>query len=202
MLYITGVGIVTDDNISVKYKKQTWSYDGIKKLSRCLKDNQIIQASIKDFGRLDEVSKKTVAATALALFDSSGKSPNSNIGIIGSNETGSLISNFHYFKDYVDSGRKMGRGNLFVYTLPTASISAASIAFGFKGPVFFEMYTQSDFSRLAWNVKKTMSDLDCTGMIVVYGCNNCVTAFYVEELEKKSVDDDLIMLEEFEFAVC
>ena len=58
MLYVTGVGVVTDKNISVKYKKRAWPYDGIKKLGRCLKDNQIIQDSIKDFGRLDEFSKK------------------------------------------------------------------------------------------------------------------------------------------------
>ena len=146
--------------------------------------------------------KKTVAATALALFDTSSKIPNHNIGIIGSNETGSLTSNFNYYKDFVDSGRKMGRGNLFVYTLPTASISAASIAFGFKAPVFFEMYGQTDFKALSLNAKNAMYGLNCAGMVIIYGYQNCVSAFYVEKFDKEAVNGDFIKLEEFEFQDC
>jgi len=185
MLYVSGIGHVTDDKISAEFKKQSWEYAGIKKLHRCLKDNGIIQNSLKDFGRLDVVSKKTVAAVGLALYDASLFSVNDDIGIIGSSNTGSLSSNMEFFKDYVDSGRKMARGNLFVYTLPSAALAAAAIAFGFKGPLFFEMYSCSSFYQLIESATKTISDQDCKGMVAISEFENKVSAYLIEEIDEK-----------------
>ena len=48
MLYVSGIGHVTDDKISAEFKKQSWEYAGIKKLHRSLKDNGIIQNSLNN----------------------------------------------------------------------------------------------------------------------------------------------------------
>jgi hypothetical protein len=196
MLYVSGIGHVTDDKISAEYKKQNWTYAGIKKLHRCLKDNSIIQSSIKDFGRLDPVSKMAVAATALALFDASFSGSNDKIGVIGTSDSGSLTANTEFFKDYIDSGRKMARGNLFVYTLPSAPLAAASIAFGFKGPLFFEMYYGHSFSQLMKGAERIMFDQNCKKMIAIQAVGHEVSAYLIEELNRKPAENGIMTINE------
>jgi hypothetical protein len=96
--------------------------------------------SFKNFGRLDGISRMTAYAVALTLQDAGIEySPDKkqDIGIIGTNEKGSLQSDLAYFKDYVRSGRTLSRGNLFIYTLPSSPIGEAAIHFGFMGPVLY-----------------------------------------------------------------
>ena len=188
MLFVSGIGTVTKDKISAVYKKQSWDCDNIKQLHRCLKDNAIVQNPIKDFGRMDAISKITVVSTALALYDASFSGVESNIGVIGTSRVGSLVSNMNFFTDYIESGRKMGRGNLFVYTLPTVSLSAVSIAFGFKGPLFFEIYNGDSFNKLLDCAEKTIQDQNCEGSVVVYAEDDKVTTFFITNSNEKSPD--------------
>ena len=184
MQYVSGIGHITSNKISVEYKKQSWSYSGIKKLHRCLRDNGIVQDTIKDFGRLDNVSKMAVAAAASALYDASASKSNDKFGVIGTSNTGSLSANINFFKDFIDSGRKMARGNSFVFTLPTAALAATAIAFGFKGPLFFEMYGHSPFQQLLKTTEKVISDHSCEGMIAIYANGHDVFAYLIEEYSK------------------
>ncbi|MDD5600103.1 MAG: hypothetical protein PHV82_19315, partial [Victivallaceae bacterium] len=46
-------------------------------------------------------------------------------------------ANLNYFKDYAAHGRTIGRGNLFVCTLPTAPGAMAGIACDLHGPQYF-----------------------------------------------------------------
>ncbi|MGQ9499188.1 MAG: hypothetical protein ACUVQ6_02265 [Dissulfurimicrobium sp.] len=41
-----------------------------------------------------------------------------------------------YFRDYLDSGRRLARGALFIYTFPSSLLGEAAIHFGLKGPLF------------------------------------------------------------------
>ena len=94
--------------------------------------------AIKNFGRFDNLSKRTCLSVALSLNDAGlhySKDTTQDIAIVGFNNEGSLQSNIRYFKDYVESGRKLARGNYFAYTLSTSSLSEASIAFGLNGAV-------------------------------------------------------------------
>lgn len=58
-------------------------------------------------------------------------------GILSCGVNGSLAANQHYFKDYAESGRTLGRSSLFVYTLPTTPIAEYAIHFGLGGPLFY-----------------------------------------------------------------
>jgi hypothetical protein len=197
MLYVSGIGYVTDNKLSVEYKKQSWNYDGTKNLHRCLKDNGIVQDVLKDFGRLDSISKMTVTASALALYDASVSMPKDKIGILGTSDAGSLSSNIDFFKDYVDSGRKMSRGNLFVYTLSSAALAAAAIAFGFKGPITFEMYGSSPFHHLIKSAERIICDQNCKGLILIYPLKDKVSAYLLEKLDGKlSSRNDLMTTSE------
>jgi 3-oxoacyl-(acyl-carrier-protein) synthase len=82
----------------------------------------------------------TASAVALALRDAGiPYSPERklDIGIVGTNGSGSLATDLLYFKDYVESGRTLGRGNLFIYTLPSSPLGEAAIHFGLQGPLLY-----------------------------------------------------------------
>lgn len=101
---------------------------------------ELFQAPFKNFGRLDPVSKMTCYAAALALQDAGIRYPLRNqddAGIIGTNRTGCLNTDLRYFTDYVESGRTLGRGNLFIYTLPSSPLAEAAIHFGLQGPLVY-----------------------------------------------------------------
>jgi 3-oxoacyl-(acyl-carrier-protein) synthase len=119
-------------NMRVRYKDST-SFDGLARTG-------IFSSAFKNFGRLDEVSKLVCYAVALALKDA-GEAYDCNfkkdMGLIGTNADGSLQADIDYFRDYLESGRKLSRGNLFLYTIPTSPLGEAAIHFGLQGPVFY-----------------------------------------------------------------
>ena len=100
----------------------------------------IFSHPFRNFGRLDGISKLTVSAVALALRDGGvDYSPafRQDTGIIGTSSAGSLVSDCDYFRDYLDNGRTLSRGNLFIYTLPSSPLGEAAIHFGLMGPLLY-----------------------------------------------------------------
>ncbi len=82
----------------------------------------------------------TAFAVSLALQDAGIEySPlrKQDIGIVGTNAEGSLQSDKEYFRDYLEGGRTLSRGNLFIYTLPSSPFGEAAIHFGLLGPVVY-----------------------------------------------------------------
>ncbi len=100
----------------------------------------IFSHPFKNFGRLDNPSRMTAYCVALALQDagieySPGKKL--DIGSIGTSAQGSLRADIAYYRDYIDSGRTLSRGNLFIYTLPSSPLGEAAIHFGLLGPLLY-----------------------------------------------------------------
>ena len=125
-----------------------------------LPKQEIFSHPFKNFGRLDTISKLTAYAVGLALRDSGIEySPlrKQDIGIVGTNAEGCLQSDIGYFGDYLDSGRTLSRGNLFIYTLPSSPIGEAAIHFGLQGPV---MYAASEDNAL-------VAVLDCAREMIL-----------------------------------
>jgi 3-oxoacyl-(acyl-carrier-protein) synthase len=105
-----------------------------------LHKKDIFSQPFKNFGRLDNISRMTAYAVALALSDAGieySSAKKQDIGIIGTNAEGSLRSDIEYFRDYVKGGRTLSRGNLFIYTLPSSPVGEAAIHFGFLGPLLY-----------------------------------------------------------------
>jgi 3-oxoacyl-[acyl-carrier-protein] synthase II len=98
----------------------------------------VFRAPFRNFGRLDRVSRLTCLASGLALADAGMAyplSPGATVGIAGTSEQGCLDSDLAYFRDYLAGGRTLGRGNLFIYTLPSSPLAEAAIHFGLTGPL-------------------------------------------------------------------
>lgn len=129
----TGYGM-TASGLSVPFREG----DSLSTLPR----EDLFLQPVKNFGRLDRVSRVTLIAVSLALRDVrivSSPRDKQAIGIVGTNSDGSLASDLDYFRDYVDNGRKLSRANLFIYTLPSSPLGEAAIHFGLTGPLIYTM---------------------------------------------------------------
>lgn len=153
----------------------------MKKMQTDFKDKALLKKKIlaypfRNFGRLDNTSRMTCYAVALALKDAGIKhslNQKHDIGIIGTNTSGSLQSDIDYFKDYLDSGRTLGRGNLFIYTIPTSPLAEAAIYFGLQGPLLY----------MAFSRHGTAEFLRDAGNIIVYGETSAMLAVKADEAE-------------------
>lgn len=93
---------------------------------------------VKNWARFDPASQTACALCALALADA-GWAPaagaRTRTGLLGTSRDGSLAANVAYYRDYLDAGRTLARGNLFIYTLPSSPLAEAAVHFGFQGPL-------------------------------------------------------------------
>jgi 3-oxoacyl-(acyl-carrier-protein) synthase len=145
----------------------------------------LFRHKIERFGRFDPVSRMTCLACELALQDAGvDYSPEARqeIGILGAGFEGSLAANAVYFKDYVESGRILARGNLFVYTLPTAPLGEAAIHFGFQGPLFSLISAATPLADALEAASALVKSGDAPAMLVVQaGADSAVAAFVTAE---------------------
>ncbi|MFH1147761.1 MAG: hypothetical protein V1736_08640 [Pseudomonadota bacterium] len=139
MIGIYGIGWIDETGYgSVKKQIRT----GLKDLTdpEVSGRRDLFSYPFKGFSRLDKTSKTACCAVALALKDAGmdySQEHKHKTGIIGANPSGCLQSDVEYFKDYIENGRVMSRGNLFIYTLPSSPLGEAAIHFRLQGPLFY-----------------------------------------------------------------
>jgi 3-oxoacyl-[acyl-carrier-protein] synthase II len=138
-IFVQGIGWVTGEGyggIAGGLRRQFMPGESAGSLARL----GIFSHPFRNFGRLDGISKLTVSAVALALRDAGvdyAPTLRQDTGIIGTSSEGSLVSDGNYFRDYLDNGRTLSRGNLFIYTLPSSPLGEAAIHFGLVGPLLY-----------------------------------------------------------------
>lgn len=123
----------------------------------------------KNFGRLDLVSRHVSYAVALALRDAGityAMGHKQDIGIIGTNDNGSLGADGLYFRDYLSGGRTLGRGNLFIYTLPSSPLGEAAIHFGLLGPLIYMAGGENILSRAMTISEEMIMQAEARAMLV------------------------------------
>lgn len=136
-IVVSGIGWLTRDGyggVTSGLQQLFEAGEGVAALSR----QGIVPTPYRNFGRLDPLSRTTIAAVALALGDAGLICPageKQSTGIVGTARNGSLAADRAYFEDYVANGRTLGRGNLFIYTLPTSPLGEAAIQYGLTGPL-------------------------------------------------------------------
>jgi 3-oxoacyl-[acyl-carrier-protein] synthase II len=131
---------------------------------------------VKNLGRCDAVTRMTLCACALALKDagiSYAEGEKADMGLIGSNAEGSLEANRAYFSDYLQAGRVMGRGNLFIYTLPSSPLAEAAIHFGFQGPMLYMSFPDGGLGAF----------LEAGASLIIDGAAEGVLAVMADERE-------------------
>ncbi|MFH2046181.1 MAG: hypothetical protein ABIK92_13650 [Pseudomonadota bacterium] len=199
MIVVTGIGWLDDKEYGYTIGKHKKSYKGFDSLYACFKNESIFSYPVKNFKRFDIISKNTCFSVALALKDAGiiysydqKHADKSDIGVLGTNEQGCLESNINYYKDYIESGRILARGNLFIYTLPSTPMAEAAIHFGLSGPLLHMSFSDRKFSSMLYFAKKSITDKETPTMIAVKAEESCAIAFVLEKednvLNKKNLN--------------
>ncbi len=152
-----------------------------------LKNKGVFSHPVKNFSRFDNPSKITCCLIALALKDAQLKYyPDSkqNIGIVGTNDSGSLNSNLNYFKDYIEGGRKLGRANLFIYTLASSPLAEAAIHFNFEGAMFYVDPLEQQIPSLLNSAAGAFSQQQGKTVLAVKNDGDGGICFVLENIEK------------------
>jgi len=174
-IIVRGIGWITRD-----------AYGGVRTGTRhafadgeaadTLSKKNLFSYPVKNVGRFDRMSRMTCYAAALALKDAAvaySAFQKQDIGVIGTSSAGSLQADVEYFKDYIEGGRTLSRGNLFIYTLPSSPFGEAAIHFGLRGPL---LYLQDREASLA-------AVIDASEEMLLAGETTMVLAGKVEEDE-------------------
>jgi len=180
-----GKGWVTRDSFRCENKKLLCSHGGISSLYSRLRNDSIISADIKNFGRFDVPSKLVCCAAALALHDSgliySPGEKRQKFGIVGTSEKGSFYSNERYFRDYVEEGRELARGNLFIYTLPSSALAEAAIYFGLSGPMMYIGINANHLESVVSRAQTMIIQGDAEAMLAVKFSETSAACYYLRQ---------------------
>ncbi|MDP8266445.1 MAG: hypothetical protein P9M07_05805 [Candidatus Aceula meridiana] len=203
MISMQGIGWITEDRFGSIFRENITEYTDRKKVHSIFRDASILLAPIKNFGRFDKVSRNTCLAISLALFDAGidySKGTMQDFGILSTDEEGCLQSNIEYFKDYVECGRKLSRGNLFVYTLPSTPIAEAAINFGCQGPVLYLTFQEDQTNQILEQGRIMIESKEATNLLIVNASEEESICFLLKE-EKGALKNGWMDLEEVQRAV-
>ncbi|MFW6044371.1 MAG: hypothetical protein ACOCR1_01380 [Planctomycetota bacterium] len=147
----------------------------------------LLPRSLKNSGRFPPNVTHAVGACAITL-EAAGKmvgngDPDSNVAVLASGFGPTLENNRKYFSDYVKAGRTMGRGNLFIYTLPTSAIAEVSICFGFTGPTFFVESASHPAAELMATATDLLSAREADEVITVWQDANTTWCAFMERTQ-------------------
>jgi hypothetical protein len=127
--------------------------------------------SVKNLGRFPDSAKDICAACAIALRVAGlrrGRETQLPVGMVVAGFERTLDVNREFFRDYVDSGRSAGRGNLFIYTLPTSPVAEASILFGMEGPLLYVEAAENPFGAMLQAAEDMMKAGQADSMAVLW----------------------------------
>jgi 3-oxoacyl-(acyl-carrier-protein) synthase len=139
MISVRGIGWLSKQGYGCVRSELQQAYE-VGEGAHTLPQRDIFSHPFKNFGRLDALSRMTAFAVSLALQDGGieySLTRKLDIGIVGTSAEGSLRSDAEYFRDYLEGGRTLSRGNLFIYTLPSSPLGEAAIHFGCVGPLLY-----------------------------------------------------------------
>ena len=139
-MVVTGISWIRTGEHGTACRGRVGTQASLRELYGTLCADETIRIRFKNFGRFDEESRRVCLAVALALQDSGlvpGNGAAHDTGLLISSVAGARSACLAYFDDYVREGRKLGRGNLFIYTLPTSPAAEAAIHFGLTGPLLY-----------------------------------------------------------------
>ncbi len=184
---IKGHGWVKEGVCGCAGKSLQWQYTDFRLLYAQLLKDLVLASPIDNFGRFNQSSRLAILSIALALYDANIKYSKDNkqdIGILGTSIDGALDSNLDYFRDYVQAGRKLGRGSFFIYTLASSPLAEAAINFGFQGPVLYLRHSVQPEKNLLIQAESMVADKEA-GAIITVVLNSQEAAAHFVALEEK-----------------
>jgi 3-oxoacyl-[acyl-carrier-protein] synthase II len=176
---VRGIGWLDGQTWGTVRRPQRVSYGGEAGVPPW-KRAELFAGGVKNFGRFDQATRMTLCACALALNDAGQAAPSGTVGLVGTNVAGSLEANRAYFSDYLQAGRVLARGNLFIYTLPSSPLAETAIHFGLRGPLMYVGVPGGHVGEALQAGVDLMDDGAATGMLVVQANETAGIAFLLD----------------------
>ncbi|MFH1260153.1 MAG: beta-ketoacyl synthase N-terminal-like domain-containing protein [Elusimicrobiota bacterium] len=183
MITISGIGWIAKKKHGTLLKKFSGQYENAENLYSQLSEKKIFRWPVKNFERFDAASKIACCSAALALNDaglSYAQEQKQNMGIFGTFNEGSARTNYAYFSDYIENGRKLARGNLFIYTLPSSPLAETSICFGFNGPLMYLLFEENGLIHLLTMAQAAIIGKECEKVMAIYRNEEDAVSFILE----------------------
>jgi len=89
-------------------------------------------------------------------------------GLLAAGYEGCLAADQTYFRDYLASGRSLGRGNLFIYTLPTSTPGELAIALTLTGPSMHIEESANPLAALSRHANQMIADGEADAMLGIW----------------------------------
>jgi 3-oxoacyl-(acyl-carrier-protein) synthase len=127
----------------------------------------MIQRPLKYLARMTDECRLCLCAAHMALRAAEWNDTR-EIGLLAAGDAGVLQADQNYFRDYAASGRSMGRGNLFIYTLPTSTLGEVAIALNLTGPAMHIHDDANPLVALIRHANQSIADGEAGGMLVLW----------------------------------
>jgi hypothetical protein len=150
------------------------------------RDSQsLVTKPVKYYSRMTEEARFCLGAGSLALNGAGWNSGAMEIGSLAAGAQGFVHANEEYFRDYVANGRSLGRGNLFIYTLPTSALGETSIALGLTGPCLFLQADSEPMEAMVRRAQRLCADGEAGGMLVFWSDRQTTICYAVDSGEEE-----------------
>lgn len=136
---------------------------------------------IKYLHRFTSEARHCVAAASLLPREND----DGETGLLAASADGTLAANVNYFRDYVDNGRSLGRGNLFLYTLPTSVLGEVAVALSLTGPCLFIHDLSDPLAKLVHQAEQMISDKEAEQMLVFWSDPSAAVCMAVQPGEER-----------------
>lgn len=126
----------------------------------------LVDRPVKYLSRMTPESRCCLCATSLAMKAADWQG--GEIGIVSAGGDGLLKANEEYFRDYVATGRTLGRGNLFIYTLATSPAGEVAIALSLTGPTMFIQHDSDPTAEMLRDAQQMLADGEAKGILALW----------------------------------
>jgi hypothetical protein len=132
---------------------------------------------IKYYSRMTAEARASLCAASLAMRAANWREI--EIGLLAANEGAWWAANEEYFRDYLANGRSLGRGNLFIYTLPTSALGEVAIALKLTGPTLHIGEDKQPIAGLVHHAQQMVNDGEAAGMLALWSDNRAAVCLAI-----------------------
>lgn len=191
---VNGIGWIEGGRGKSVLRNRSYDFEHLKELYQSLRRDRVVSEDIENFERFDTDIRRVVCGIALTV-DDTGESADGDCALLGTDPAGPLEANLKYFRDYVDAGRKMGRANLFIYTLSSSPLAEGAIAFGLTGPLYYFRTSENPLKNLLKEGKKLINNGEASQAILVNDFHKRNITFSLKQVKKSRETVELTELE-------
>ncbi|HBJ96819.1 MAG TPA: hypothetical protein DDZ11_10555, partial [Lentisphaeria bacterium] len=165
-LHLAGAARLCGDSLSLRKQELTLT-GSIPELQKALSALPgFPDAGFERFRRSSAHAKVHLIAASAAMYDA-GQPRGGNLAVLSCGREGSHEQNLAYYHDYMEFGRTLGRGHLFVGTIPTTAMCEAAILLEAHGPAYY-LDTAGDLNKLLEEVELLLADDETIPAVLVF----------------------------------